>query len=47
MFTTLIQRRDNKERKLNVHTNIKILNRKELCLKILVDLEYTYISIDK
>ena len=30
-----------------MYTNVKTPNRKKLWLKILVDLEYTYIGIDK
>ena len=33
--------------KLNMQTNIKISNGKELWLKVLVDLEYTYTRINK
>jgi len=41
------QQRDNKERELNMYTNIKISNRKKLQLKILVDLGCTHIGIGK
>jgi len=36
-----------KKIKLNVYTNVKILNRKELQLKILFSSEYTYTDINK
>ena len=39
--------KDNKEKKLNACTNVKILNRKKLWFKALVDLEYIYTRINK
>ena len=39
--------RNNKARELNMHTNIKIKNGKELWLQVLVDSEYTHTGIDK
>ena len=39
--------RNNKERELNIQTNVKMKNRKELQLKALVDSRYTYIEIDE
>ena len=41
------QWRDNKERELNICTNIKISNGKKLQLKILVDSGYIHMKIDK
>jgi len=41
------QWRDNKERELNVCTNVKTSNRKKLWLKTLVDSEYTHTGIDE
>ena len=41
------QKRNNKEIKFNVYTNVKILNWKELWPKVLVNLECTYMCIDK
>ena len=39
--------RSNAERELNMWANIKIKNRKNLKVKVLVDLGYTHIGIDK
>jgi len=39
--------RNNKERELNMQTNVKTSNRKELWLHALVNSEYTYIRINK
>ena len=43
----ITQRRDNKEKKLNVCINMKTINRKILWLKTLVNSEYIYTYIDK
>ncbi len=40
-------KRDNKERELNMCTNVKTSNEKKLWLKILIDSGYIYIRIDK
>jgi len=42
-----LQRRNNKEREFDICINMKTSNRKELWLKILVNLGYIYIGIDK
>ena len=39
--------RNNKVRVLNIYTNIKTKNRKELQLQVLVDSRYTHTRIDK
>lgn len=47
MLICYSQQRDNKQRELNIHTDMKTLNRKEPQLKALVNSKYIHTSIDK